>query len=185
MEFFFDEAKTTQAASLLLEQHRNTMPCVKLVKLLYLADRQSLVEIGSPITGDRFVSLKDGPSLDRVLELIREPNLVDDSTWHRHIQCMGRNVALYDPAGATRLSRYELRILTAIAEAYRHEPDDAVVMHTQNLPEWVALTDKNTPAAIAPEVILRFAGRTDDEIDETALHAAESLLLRTLATDAD
>ena len=88
MEFLFDEAKATQAASLLLEQHRSTMPCFK---LLYLADRQSLIETGIPITGDRFVSLKDGPSLDRVLNLIREPTLVDGSIWHSHIRRMGRN----------------------------------------------------------------------------------------------
>ena len=48
------------------------MPCCQLVKLLYLADRQSLIETGTPITGDRFVFLIDGSALKRVLGLIRE-----------------------------------------------------------------------------------------------------------------
>ena len=72
MEFFFDERKAAQAASVLLDRHEGRMPYIKLLKLLYLADREALIETGLPITGDRFVSLKFGPVLSRVLDLIKD-----------------------------------------------------------------------------------------------------------------
>ena len=68
---------------------------------------------------------------------------------------------------------------------HRHEHEDVVVTRTRRLPEWTALFGKSVAAAIAPEDILRAAGRTDGEIETTALHAAASLLLRTLASDGD
>ena len=49
MEFFFDERKAAQAASVLLERHGGSMPYIKLIKLLYLADREALIESGLPI----------------------------------------------------------------------------------------------------------------------------------------
>ena len=183
MEFVFDEEKATQAASvLLLEQLHGTMPCTKLVQVLYLADRQSLVETGMPITGDRFVSLKDGPALGRVLGLVRESNIVDGSPWHRHIRCVGRNSVLDAPAGSDRLSRYESRILTALSDAHGRAHEDTVTTHVQRLPEWTAPAGKSVGTEIAPEDILRAAGRTDDEIEETAQHAAEAWFLQTLTS---
>ena len=46
MRFVFDERRAAQAAARLLDKHGGTMPWLKLVKLLYLADRAALVEGG-------------------------------------------------------------------------------------------------------------------------------------------
>ena len=51
MEFFFDERRAAQAASLLLERRAGRMPYIKLIKLLYLADREALIETGRPDHG--------------------------------------------------------------------------------------------------------------------------------------
>ena len=69
MEFVFNDRKTAQAAAWLLDRQEGRMPYLKLIKLLYLADRQSLIESGYPITGDRLVSMDRGPVLSRVLDL--------------------------------------------------------------------------------------------------------------------
>ena len=39
------------------------MAYIKLIKLMYLADRRCLIETGFPITGDRMVSMPKGPEL--------------------------------------------------------------------------------------------------------------------------
>ena len=52
----------------------------------------------------------------------------------------------------------------------------------QRLPEWAARAGKSVGAEIAPEDMLRAGGRTDDEIEMTAEHAAEAWLLQTLTS---
>ena len=66
----FNEAKATQAAACLLKLRGGQMSYLKLVKLLYLADREALLRWDRPITTDRYVSMDNGPVLSRVLNLI-------------------------------------------------------------------------------------------------------------------
>ena len=44
---------------------------LKVIKMLYLADRRALVEWHRPITGDQFWSLANGPVVSRTYDLIR------------------------------------------------------------------------------------------------------------------
>ena len=67
----FKEVKTAQVAAFFLAKapgHR--MPHLKLMKLLYLADRESMRETGYPMSWDRLVSMPHGPVLSTTLNLI-------------------------------------------------------------------------------------------------------------------
>src|SRR5271170_3477454 len=44
---------------------------LKSIKMLYIADRQALLEWHRPITGDTFCSLEHGPIVSRIYDLIR------------------------------------------------------------------------------------------------------------------
>ena len=72
MRLPFNEKKATQAAAYLLRLRGGRMSYMKLIKLLYLADRISLNRRGRPITTDRYVSMDRGPVLSRTLNLITE-----------------------------------------------------------------------------------------------------------------
>lgn len=177
MEFFFDERKAAQAACVLLDRHGGPMPYIKLVKLLYLADRESLIETGSPITGDRFISMKYGPVLSRVLDLIKESEPAEDSIWHGYVLRAGYDAVLSTAAESDRLSEYEEGVLGRIFESQGREKEWDVVTRTHALPEW---TDPGTHAVpIEPEAILRYAGYTDDEVQAAAEQAEAVLSLRT------
>ena len=183
MEFFFDEPKAAQAACVLLDRHGGPMPYIKLVKLLYLADRESLIETGSPITGDRFISMKYGPVLSRVLDLIKESEPAEDSIWHGYVLRAGYDAVLSTAAESDRLSEYEEGVLGRIFESQGREKEWDVVSHTHALPEW---TDPGTHAVpIDPEAILRYAGYTDDEVQASACSAAAVLSLRTSLASAE
>lgn len=67
----FNEAKTAQMAAYLLAKSGGSMGYIKLMKLLYLADRQSMQVTGDSMTHDRFFSMKNGPVLSRTLELLQ------------------------------------------------------------------------------------------------------------------
>ena len=46
------------------------MPHLKLMKLLYLADREAVRNFGLPISGDKMVSMPHGPVLSMTLNLM-------------------------------------------------------------------------------------------------------------------
>jgi uncharacterized phage-associated protein len=46
------------------------MAYIKLIKLLYLADREALLRWGRPITTDRHVSMPKGPVVSQIYDLI-------------------------------------------------------------------------------------------------------------------
>ena len=53
MTFRFDYDKALQAAGVLLSLDGDRMERIRLLKLLYIADRELLAETGRTITGDR------------------------------------------------------------------------------------------------------------------------------------
>jgi uncharacterized phage-associated protein len=59
----FNEQKATQAAARFLKLANGKMNYLKLIKLLYLLDRESLNRRGRPVTGDQYYSMKLGPVL--------------------------------------------------------------------------------------------------------------------------
>ena len=61
MYFRFSIQKTIQAVGVLLRLARGRMGRLRLLKLLYIADRESLREFHRPIIGSRTVAMKNGP----------------------------------------------------------------------------------------------------------------------------
>lgn len=71
MHSMFNEAKTAQMAAYLLRKTGGRMNYMKLLKLLYLADRESMKQTGDSMSHDLFYSLPYGPVLSRTLELLQ------------------------------------------------------------------------------------------------------------------
>lgn len=137
----FNEMKVTQAAAFLLHLRGGRMKYIKLLKLLYLADRKSLMERGRTVTTDRFVSMDDGPVLSITYNLIRGEHRGSENLWSRTIvQAEDFDVALKSPSAKIevgQLSRAEMQILESVFKEYgnwnRWKLIDEV-MH--KLPEW-------------------------------------------------
>lgn len=66
----FNEKRTTQAAAFFLFKAGGKLPVLKLMKLLYLAERESYRQYGEPISGDNLVSMPHGPVLSQTLNLM-------------------------------------------------------------------------------------------------------------------
>lgn len=171
MRFVFDDRKTAQAAAFLLERSGGRMPYIKLLKLLYLADRQSLIETGYPVTGARMVSMDHGPVLSEVLDFITwGPH--EGSTWGRYVSPPdGYDVTLVGRAEREELSDYEVELLEAVFEQYGGWDKWALIEYTHTLPEWVDPAGSALP--IDGRVILREAGKPDEEIQAISELAGE------------
>ena len=143
MELPFDEGKTTQAATLFLNLHGGQMSYMKLIKLLYLADRTSLLRFGKPITMDRWYSMKHGPVLSTVLNLITDPSQVDsDGPWSQFISPPLGNWEvrlLTMDLRNDRLSSAEENLIMEIYREYGHYNrwDLVEILHQGKIaPEW-------------------------------------------------
>lgn len=66
----FTGQKTAQMAAYFTNQEGGQINILKLIKLLYLADRESMDRYGEPISYDHLVSMDHGPVLSRTLNLI-------------------------------------------------------------------------------------------------------------------
>jgi uncharacterized phage-associated protein len=179
MMFRFNDRKTAQAAAHLLRLRGGTMSHMKLIKLLYLADRSMLLSQGQPITGDRMVSMKNGPVLSRVLDLVNcAPNV--GSSWSEYIgPRAGNEVSLKMPEpGTDELSNYELRILDSIFAEFGGKTRWEMVDVVHALPEW-----KNPGRSVFPiehEDILRAGSVPQQEIDRIEKDAKELWVLDTI-----
>ena len=86
MRLRFREDKTTQAAAILIELGGGTINYLVLLKLLYLADRAALTQMGQPITFDHYVSMDYGPVPSTTYDLLKGTESADHGQyWNNHI----------------------------------------------------------------------------------------------------
>ena len=78
----FNEQRVAQMAAYLLDRAKGrVIKYLKLMKLLYLADRESMKRHGHPISGDRYVSMEHGPVLSHTLNLINGAVKFEERGW--------------------------------------------------------------------------------------------------------
>ncbi len=95
LKYIFDEQKAAEAASCLLSVNGGCLPYMKLIKLLYIADRRSLTMYHSSITTDSYFSMKFGPVPTSILDCIKHADeYPSDSPWNSSIKTLGYNVIL-------------------------------------------------------------------------------------------
>lgn len=186
IRFPFNERKTTQAAAHLLKFCGGELPCISLVKILYLADRRALIEIGQPITGDAAVSMPHGPVLSQVFEFIsigKEPERAAPGKYWFDVISAPSNYTVRlqkNKLQDDELSDYEMEVLRQTAETYGKLDRWDLVRFTHTLPEWV--DPRGSAVPIEPEAILRAAGKPTEEIERIAAEAETLLFLSQLGS---
>ena len=107
----------------------------RLLKLLYIADRELLAAKGRTITGDRVFAMKFGPVLDRTYDLIKGLE-AKAGEWDDFIHSDGYAVELRKDPGLDDLSRAEIAKLQEVSDRYRDVDDEDLSMLTHSFPEW-------------------------------------------------
>ena len=64
----YSEKKAAQIAAFFLFRAGGVLEILKLMKLMYLAERESFAKYGEPMMGDRLVSMEHGPVLSSTLD---------------------------------------------------------------------------------------------------------------------
>lgn len=137
----FNQRKVAQMAAHLLDRGRGRMNYLKLMKLLYLADRESMRRHGQPISGDRYVSMDYGPVLSQTLNLINGAVRPQEGGWNHWIaDKAGYEISLRRKASRDaldELSDADLDVLNAVYAKFRRMDQWKLRDYTHRYcPEW-------------------------------------------------
>lgn len=132
----FNERKATQiAARFLSGAAGQTLSYMKLIKLMYLVDREAIKRWGAPVTDDTYYALNYGMVLSQVKELINEGE--GQGVWTEAIEPSGRyDVKLIGNPGEDELSRAELHLIEEIQSVYGSLSQWQLSDLTHTFPEW-------------------------------------------------
>ena len=165
----FNEQKTAQMAVYFLKQQDGKMNKLKLMKLLYLAERESLLRYGMSMTGDYVVSMDHGMVLSKTLDLARETAIdAHPDGWYAMIARHGQyDLELTSSSHDTELdelSQADRGILKDIWDRFGHMDQWTIRNHTHTLPEWK--NPHGTSISVPPKDLLKILGYSESEAEE-------------------
>jgi uncharacterized phage-associated protein len=161
----FNEAKATQLAAALLRLRGAPMSYMKLIKLMYLIDREALLRWGRPVSTDNYVSMNNGPVLSTTYDLITEGAIPgSESVWTQFIgPAANYEVSLLKEAPTDELSRAEKDLIQEIFSRFgRMGRWELVKWAHDNLPEWTNPSGTSIP--ISYRDILKAGNKSEVEI---------------------
>ncbi len=162
LTYRFNFPKAFQATAVVLREHRSQMDFVRLLKLLYIADRELLAEIGRTLTGDRAEALERGPVLTTVYDLVkgRGPD-AEQAQWSAAIRKADGSVALTKAVPTGKLTKAEEEKLHVVCERFRNTSTPDLIELTHKFAEWVEAYEAGPSSPINWEVALSSQGLGD------------------------
>ncbi len=177
----FDERKTTEEASIFLQLGGGKMKYIKLLKLLYLADRKALEEWERPITNDSYVNMDKGPVVSSAYDLVKGGNS-ESGYWNKFIETIGFFVQLKsEPPKISKLSRAEIKLIHEIFEEFGPMRPFELVGFAHTLPEYK--DPQGTSVKIPLEELLGVLRYDSDDIERISSELNEEAYIDSLFGD--
>ena len=151
IRYLFDERKAAEAASYILSLNCGKLNYMKLIKLLYIADRRSLSQCHSSITTDSYYSLKLGPVPSAILDCIKHPeDYPADSPWNSLMETCKSDYTVRQKKSFAPfyLSEEEMAILCDVDKTYKKKEPFDISELTHSFPEWKNPGDSRIPLYI-------------------------------------
>jgi uncharacterized phage-associated protein len=147
MKFRFESLKTTQAAAHLLTLEGKVVDRMRLLKLLYIADRELLATKGRTLTGDRAVAMNYGPVLSHTYNLIKGDEQSPED-WNRYIRSVEKKLVLMGDPGRGELSTREVDKLEEVSDRFKDISTRGLSAFTHEFPEWIKNFEPDTSRTI-------------------------------------
>lgn len=186
----FNEKRTAQVAAFFLHRAGGRLPLLKLMKLMYLAERESLRQFGEPISGDKLVSLPHGPVLSSTLDLMNGWGRSEEGGWDSWMTDKeDHQIALRDPSmirspelDLLELSDDDLYVLDSIWEKFGHMGKYELrdYTHGEGCPEWEDPRGSSRPIPLGR--LFRALGYSDAGIKSAIEHLHEQARLNATLT---
>lgn len=172
----FNEKKISQMAAYLLCLRGGEMSLLKLMKLLYLTDRESLNQLGYSMSDDHMVSMPHGPVLSRTLDLMNGCSTSGANGWSGLISARANNkLSLKNEINISsldELSKSDIEILDQTWSTFGGMGKFELVEYTHNhCPEWVDPNGSSNPIRL--EQLFTAVGRSESEANAMAANIRE------------
>ncbi len=182
----FDPRKAAEVAAFMLHRAGGRLPVIKLIKLMYLAERESLITFGEPLIGDRLVSMPHGPVLSMTLNQMNgDGDIAAQQLWDSWIDARENHEVSLKAAHGLKtpetdllsLSESDFEVLQSIWSQFGHW-DKWVLRdytHTSACPEWQDPEGSNLP--ISYERLLEVNGKSITQTQATLQRLHEQALV--------
>ncbi len=145
------------------------MPHLKLMKLLYLSDRECFRQNGFSMSGDLMVSMKHGPVLSDTLNLINGFEQSEPGGWDSMISTKKNHQVAVKPEVSLEclfeLSRADREIMDSVWEQFGNMNQWDLVKYThENCPEWQDPGDSSSPIEL--DTLFKALGFSEVEAKE-------------------
>jgi len=137
IKFEYDSAKATHAMLWLLHKHGGAMDKLKLVKLIFYADREHLAKFGRPIAGGHYVAMIHGPVPSELLDNLNHAAEGSGLLF----QVVGTKIIALSSANEDELSESDIQVLEQTNSVFGYHDTFALRDLTHRLRAW----SKNYP----------------------------------------
>lgn len=164
----FSSEKVLHEILFLLSLNGNRMNLLKLMKELYLADRESMKERDTSISGDIFSSMPHGPVLSQTLNVCND---LPNNGWAEYLDKISTryhpDIAVKKMIDTDLLSEKDKEYLTVVSERFKDYDPYKLELYTHTLPEWV--DPHGSSRKIRFQDVMRALGKSEREIAEAKL----------------
>jgi|HubBroStandDraft_1064217.scaffolds.fasta_scaffold306041_2 uncharacterized phage-associated protein len=157
LTYQFNLEKAVQAMAFFVERLREVEK-IKLVKLVFLSDRQHFIHTGAPITGDRQVAMPYGPVPSATLDAINGCLPSCEDAVFRYINVKNNKITLKKSPGRDALSPQEVATLEKVLKTHGATEAWALARETERLQEYVTAFVEGTSTTIPYESIAKTSG---------------------------
>lgn len=166
MRLTFNEDKTVQAAAYLIAKlGGGKINYMKLLKLLYLADRESLIRWGRPITFDSFFAMDHGMVLSHTFDRINGEEKESEKWDQIFRHCGNYQLQLLNPRiGTNELSKVEVQLLDEIIRKFGQCDQWELSELHHGLPEWIDPRGSSIPLDVS-DLLEKATEKTPAEIE--------------------
>lgn len=170
MNFGNDSTKSTQAVARLLEKSGGEADYLRIVKLIYLADRLSILNRGIPIVGGHYYSMRSGPTVGEIMHFTGSQSAPG---WKEAISPrLGNRLTLTRKTPITALSESEIALLDSVVEQHSNlSTSELVEWCHQHCPEYEEVVFGRKEISV--EAILRGGGKGEHSIKRVIADAKE------------
>lgn len=166
----YKERVAAQVAAYFLWKAREPIELIKVIKLMYFAEREYLLSREARLTGDDLFSMRYGPVLSNTLDIFHV--LPHNQYWSRWLGCESNNKIVLKKQNCTResfdlLNNVTLKILDKVFNKYGKYEAFTLVNLThkpEHCPEWQF--PGNSRIQIRIEDILRNHGHSKKDVSE-------------------
>ena len=162
----FSADKILQEIIYLLGLNGGRMNLLKLMKELYLIDREAIAERDTSVSGDTFFSMKHGPVLSLTLNMLNDLQAAGWNDWLESQPAKYYNdIIVKKDIELSLLSEKDKEYISTISERFKNFDRFQLEDYTHKyLPEWH--DPHGSSKKIRYRDIMRALGRSDEEIRE-------------------